>query len=105
MQSSLPAGFFISVRRFKKKTRFTVVDLGKSGDRRLDVRDQIDNQRDEIAALGELAELVARRRHRRLAGGSNAQNLALLSGYASAGICGCGFGALRHYFCPFFMRV
>ena len=53
-----PAGFFISFRRFKKKTRLTVVDLGKSGDRRLDVRDQIDNQRDEIAALGKFAEFV-----------------------------------------------
>jgi hypothetical protein len=61
-----PAGFFISFSRFKKKTWSAVVDLGESGDWRLDVRDQIDNQRDEIAALGEFAELLASRRNRML---------------------------------------
>jgi hypothetical protein len=49
---------FISLRRFKKKTRLPIVDLGKSGDRRLDIRDQIDNQRNEIAALGQVAEFL-----------------------------------------------
>ncbi len=59
---------FVPLRRFKKKARIPVVDLGKSGDWRLDVRDEIDNQRNEIAALGEFAELLASRRNRMLDG-------------------------------------
>jgi len=57
---------FVPLRRFKKKARIPVVDLGKSGDWRLGIRDQIDNQRNEIAALGEFAELLASRRNRML---------------------------------------
>ncbi len=57
---------FVPLRRFKKKARIPVVDLGKSGDWRLDIRDEIDNQRNEIAALGEFAELLASRRNRML---------------------------------------
>ena len=57
---------FVPLRRFKKKARIAVVDLGKSGDWRLGIRDQIDNQRNEIAAPGEFAELLASRRNRML---------------------------------------
>src|SRR5438874_2891923 len=53
------SGFFVSLRRFKKKAWLAVVDLGKGRDRRLDIGDKIDNHRDEIAAFRELAELVA----------------------------------------------
>ena len=40
-----------------------VVDLGKCGDRRFDVGDQVDDQWDEIAPFRELAELFACRRN------------------------------------------
>ena len=41
-----------------RKSRTGGIDLRKSRHRRLNVGDKIDNQRDEIAALREVAELV-----------------------------------------------
>ena len=55
--------FFIAFRRFEKKTRSAVVDLGESRDRRFHICHQVDDQRDEIAALGEVAKLVEGRRN------------------------------------------
>jgi hypothetical protein len=57
------ADLLVALGRLKKKTRLAVVDLGESRNRRLHVCDKIDNQRDEIAAFRELAELVVRRRN------------------------------------------
>ncbi len=52
--------FFVAFGGFKKKTRLTIVDLGKRTHWRLYISHQIDNQRDQIAAFREFAELGAR---------------------------------------------
>src|SRR5262249_15455497 len=52
---------FVSFGRLEKEARIASVDLGEGRDRRFHVGDKIDHQRHKIAALGELAKLVARR--------------------------------------------
>src|SRR6266404_2248993 len=63
------AELFVALGRFKQKTGLPVVDFSKGRDRRFHVGDKIDNQRDEVAALRELPELIARgsyvRRHKK----------------------------------------
>src|SRR3954447_20205302 len=54
---------FIALGRFEKKAWLAVVDLRERRDRRFHVGHKIDNQRYEIAAFRELAELVARGRN------------------------------------------
>src|SRR5215471_3207280 len=53
-----PTDLFVALSRFEKEARLAIVDLGESRDRCFHVRDKIDNQRNEIAAFRELAELV-----------------------------------------------
>src|SRR5207245_24281 len=52
------ARFLIALGRFEQKAGTPVVDLGKRGHGRLDIRHKIDNQRNEIAAFCEFSELV-----------------------------------------------
>ena len=56
--------FLVAFGRFEKKTRLTVVDFWKGRNRRLDIRDKIDNQGNEVAAFREIAKLVPRGRNR-----------------------------------------
>ncbi len=55
-----PAGLVVFLSRFEQETGLPIVNLGKGGDRSFDVGDKIDPQGDEVSALREAAEFVAR---------------------------------------------